>query len=85
MSSKQIAALKSSIQKTHIVPYLTPDEVYRIVDVAKEGNKGERNSILIKTLFETGLRISEALSITPSASSICFLRVYAFDRFILVM
>jgi len=65
MSSKQIAALKSSIQKTHIVPYLTPDEVYRIVDVAKEGNKGERNSILIKTLFETGLRISEALSITP--------------------
>ncbi len=65
MSSKQIAALKSTIQKTHIVPYLTPDEVYRIVDVAKEGNKGDRNSILIKTLFETGLRISEALSITP--------------------
>jgi integrase len=65
MSGNQIAALKSTIQKTHIVPYLTPDEVYRIVDVAKEGNKGERNSILIKTLFETGLRISEALSITP--------------------
>jgi integrase/recombinase XerD len=65
MSSKQIAALKSTIQKTHIVSYLTPEEVYRIVDVAKEGNKGERNSILIKTLFETGLRISEALSLTP--------------------
>ena len=65
MSSKQIAALKSSIQKTHIVPYLTPDEVYRIVDVAKEGIKGDRNSLLIKTLFETGLRISEALSLTP--------------------
>ena len=63
MSSKQIAALKSSIQKTYIVPYLTPEEVYRIV--AKEGIKGDRNSLLIKTLFETGLRISEALSITP--------------------
>ncbi len=65
MSSKQIAALKSSIQKTHIVPYLTPEEVYRIVDVAREGIKGDRNSLLIKTLFETGLRISEALSLTP--------------------
>ncbi len=64
-SSKQIAALKSSIQKTHIVPYLTPEEVYRIVDVARVGNKGDRNSLLIKTLFETGLRISEALSLTP--------------------
>jgi integrase/recombinase XerD len=64
-SSKQIAALKSSIQKTHIVPYLTPEEVYRIVDVAREGHKGHGNSLLIKTLFETGLRISEALSLTP--------------------
>lgn len=64
-SSKQIAALKSSIQKTHIVPYLTPEEVYRIVVVARDGYQGDRNSILIKTLFETGLRISEALSLTP--------------------
>jgi integrase/recombinase XerD len=65
MSSKQIAALKSSIQKTHIVPYLTPEEVYQIVETAKEGRNGERDSLLIKTLFETGLRISEALSSTP--------------------
>lgn len=65
MFSKQIASLKSTIQKTHIVPYLIPEEVYRIVNVAKEGIKGDRNSLLIKTLFETGLRISEALSITP--------------------
>ena len=63
--SNTITQVKSLIQRTDIVPYLTPDEVYRIVDVAKEGNKGERNSLLIKTLFETGLRISEALSITP--------------------
>ena len=65
MSSKQIAALKSSIQKTHIVPYLTSDEVYRIVETARSGRNGDRNSLLIKTLFETGLRISEALSLTP--------------------
>ncbi len=42
-----------------------PTEVYQIVDVAREGSKGDRNSLLIKTLFETGLRISEALSLTP--------------------
>ena len=65
MSSKQIVALKSSIQKTQIVPYLTPDEVYRIVETAKAGRNGDRDSLLIKTLFETGLRISEALSLTP--------------------
>lgn len=65
MSSKQIAALKSSIQKTHIVSYLTPDEVHRIVETARSGRNGDRDSLLIKTLFETGLRISEALSLTP--------------------
>ena len=65
MSSKQIAALKSSIQKTHIVPYRTPEEVYRIVETAKDSRNGDRDSLLIKTLFETGLRISEALSLTP--------------------
>ena len=65
MSSKQIAAIKSSIQNTHIVSYLTPEEVYRIVETAKEGRNGDRDSLLIKTLFETGLRISEALSLTP--------------------
>ena len=63
--SNQIPAVKSMIPQMQIVPYLTPDEVYRIVDAANKGRNGERNSLLIKTLFETGLRISEALSLTP--------------------
>jgi integrase/recombinase XerD len=50
---------------TRVVPYLTPDEVYQIADAAKESRKGERDELLILLLFETGLRISEALSIMP--------------------
>ena len=47
-----------------IVPYLTPEEVYQIADACNGRNK-ERDELLILTLFETGLRISEALDITP--------------------
>jgi integrase/recombinase XerD len=47
-----------------IVPYLTPQEVNQIAK-ACEGRNKERDELLILTLFQTGLRISEALSITP--------------------
>lgn len=65
MASNIIATLKSFPRRVQIVPYLTPEEVYRIAEAAKQGRNGERDSLLIKTLFETGLRISEALSLTP--------------------
>lgn len=60
-----IAITKALIPKITIVPYLTFEEVNRIAEAAKQGRKGERNYLLIRTLFETGLRISEALSLTP--------------------
>lgn len=48
-----------------IVAYLTPEEVYQIAD-ACDGRDKERDELLILTLFETGLRVSEALEeITP--------------------
>jgi len=47
-----------------IVPYLTPEEVYRIAD-ACDGRNKERDSLLVLLLFQTGLRVSEALDITP--------------------
>jgi len=47
------------------VEYLTAEEVYRIADSCKNRNK-ERDSLLVRTLFETGLRISEAISMTPA-------------------
>jgi integrase/recombinase XerD len=49
-----------------VVSYLTPEEVQRLADIASRERQGERNSLLIILLFQTGLRISEALSITPA-------------------
>jgi len=47
-----------------IVPYLTPEEVADLAG-ACQGRNRHRNRLLILTLFQTGLRISEALSLTP--------------------
>jgi integrase/recombinase XerD len=66
---KQIALQKAG----QIVAYLRPEEVYQLAEASKEiverdltGQKKERNYLLILTLFQTGLRISETLSLTPN-------------------
>ena len=46
-----------------IVPYLTPDEVQRLCAGCR-GRHRDRDALLILVLFQTGLRISEALSLT---------------------
>ena len=52
---------------TRIVPYLTPEEVRDLESAALQSpRKGERDALLIRLLFQTGLRISEALSLTPA-------------------
>ncbi len=52
---------------TTIVPYLTPEEVRQLESAALEApRKGERDALLIRVLFQTGLRISEALTLTPT-------------------
>jgi len=64
-SSQAVIPARSMLTRAwRIVPYLTPEEVYKIADSCS-GSKAERNRLLILTLFETGLRISEALNITP--------------------
>ena len=47
-----------------IVPYLVPKEIAYLISEAKNRRNGERDSLLILVLFETGLRVSEALSLT---------------------
>jgi integrase len=51
-------------QALSIVPYLTREEVGRMA-AACCGRQRLRDELLILTLFQTGLRISEALSLTP--------------------
>jgi len=48
------------------VPYLRPEEVSALIEAARKLRYGERNVLLIKVLYQCGLRISEALSLTPS-------------------
>lgn len=45
---------------------LRPEEVSSLIEAAKQLRYGERNALLIKVLYQCGLRISEALSLTPS-------------------
>jgi integrase len=58
--TRQTALVKAGF----IVPYLTPEEVNQMVAAASASRHGERDGLLIRLLFETGLRISEALSVT---------------------
>jgi len=51
---------------TRVVSYLSPVEVQRLAAAAKRGSHGERNSLFILMLYQTGLRISEGLSLTPA-------------------
>ena len=46
-----------------IVPYLTPEEIQQLC-AACRGRRWDRDALLILVLFQTGLRISEALSLT---------------------
>ncbi|MCX5890332.1 MAG: site-specific integrase [Deltaproteobacteria bacterium] len=51
-------------QALSIVPYLTREEVTSLA-AACQGRNRSRDELLIHTLFQTGIRISEALSLTP--------------------
>jgi integrase len=49
------------------VPHLNPADIRLIITVAAQQKRnGERNSLLIKTLFDACLRCSEGISVCPS-------------------
>ncbi len=61
--SNSLVQSKMALSKVNMpVSYLTEDEINQLV----EGCKKERDRLLILLLFQTGLRISEALSLTPA-------------------
>ena len=63
-----ISVLKRSalVKSSKVVPYLLPEEVKSLVEAVKGTRQGQRDGLLIEVLFQVGLRISEALSLTPS-------------------
>jgi site-specific recombinase XerD len=65
MTTKSLVKSKMGLQRAaSIVPYLTPGEVHQMAEAASDGRNGERNQLMILLLLETGLRVSEALSLT---------------------
>jgi len=65
--NKSLATRNTELTRaTRIVTYLTPEEVRQLESAALTApRKGERDALLIRVLFQTGLRISEALTLTP--------------------
>jgi len=64
---RSLVPVRTALSKAQrIVAYLTPNEVSHLAEEAKKERNGERDSLLILLLFQTGLRISEALSLTPA-------------------
>jgi integrase/recombinase XerD len=57
---------RSFADSIRIVPYLLPEDVQKLASEARKGRNGERDYLFILFLYQTGLRISEALSLTPA-------------------
>lgn len=67
MENKKLILRQAELAKsTKIVPYLLPAEVQKLAEGARKRKNGERDYLFILLLFQTGLRISEALSLTPA-------------------
>lgn len=63
--SKALVPAHNTLTKAFsIVPYLTREEIKRMI-AAIDGRHRTRDELLILLLYQTGLRISEALSLTP--------------------
>lgn len=68
MMEKKILIQRGAVyaKAINIVPYLLPEEVQKLAAVARKRRNGERDYLFILFLYQTGLRISEALSLTPA-------------------
>jgi integrase/recombinase XerD len=48
----------------HLSDYLEPEQVHAMLDAARVSS--QRDYLIIKTLWETGMRVSELLALTPA-------------------
>jgi integrase/recombinase XerD len=46
--------------------YLQPTEAHRLIVAAADNRRGDRDSLFLDLLLQTGIRVSEALAATPS-------------------
>lgn len=59
-------AIKQAVRHgdhTRPVSFITESEVYRLADAAKAMRDGERNELLILTMFQVALRVTEAIKL----------------------
>jgi len=67
MAKQLLLKRRTASEETfEIVHYLVPKEISCLISEARKRRNGERDSLFIMLLFETGLRVSEALSLTPA-------------------
>lgn len=62
---KSLAVGKGKEYNPEIIPHLSADDVRRMAELVNTGKHGERNRLLIITLFDGCLRVSECLRIRP--------------------
>ena len=48
-----------------IPDYLEKEQIYVILEHAKEANSNQRDYTLLRFMWSTGVRVSEAISVTP--------------------
>lgn len=65
-STKAVAVVKAEARDARVVPHLGITEVRQVADAAAAGRQGPRDRLLIQTLFDGCLRISEGLAIRPA-------------------
>jgi len=67
-TSQMPAIMKGEAGQTDYIAHLTKSDIVLMIETAKsitKGRRGERNALLIRTLFDSCLRISECLSLRP--------------------
>jgi integrase len=68
-TSQMPAIIKGETGQTDYVAHLSKADILLMIETAKTitpGRRGQRNALLIRTLFDSCLRISECLSLRPS-------------------